>query len=332
MTNNTMKKIELGVNTKSVKVQFNTSTPTFRDVMGNYWVAVVELADMTKIYSNNVRILSESVARLNEKVEKGETLSENEAKRLELDSAELKVYTDKFMAYREECNKRFEECYKLVLTSGLYNAYNAYATKQDKTKFKKELGVFLASHNIEVTSSLVDFLLAVVGMRTAPANTKVKSKGTTLLIAQTERRFNELFMHALSQLMVDKNCIKTDKYTFTYEKASEVHIDSKIDTVELPEEKTEEPKEPKAEKKTFTCAQLKELLDKSGVSYKKSMRFSELFDLYKTIEKAEESTEEIVTVDYNSMKVAELKALAKDKGVKGYAKMKKEELVKALCA
>ena len=35
-------------------------------------------------------------------------------------------------------------------------------------------------------------------------------------------------------------------------------------------------------------------------------------------------------LDYNSMKVAELKAIAKEKGIKGYYKLKKAELVSAL--
>ena len=293
---NAKKRIELGVNTKKVKVQFNTSTPTFREVIGNYWVAVVELADMTKVYANNVRILSESVEKLQTKVDNGETLSENDSKRLELDSAQLKEYTEKFMAYRKECDVRFEKCYELILTSGLYGAYNGYATTQNKAGFTKELGVFLNAHNITVTDSLVEFLLSVVGMRTAPANTKVKTSGKTLLIAQTEKRFNELFMHALAQLMVDKNCIKTEQYTFTYEKASVTHIDSKIDTVEVPqeEEKTEPKEEPKQEEPSAV-----------GVS-------------------EEEVDFEVL---YSAMKVSELKEVAKNKGLTGYSKMKKTELV-----
>jgi hypothetical protein len=292
MMNKEMKKrIELGVNTKKVKVQFNTSTPAFREVMGKYWVAVVELADMTKIYSNNVRILSESVGKLQERILKGETLSKADSDRLELDSAQLKEYTEKFMAYRDECNARFTECYNLIVTSDLYDSYNAYATNQEKTKFKKALKTFLASHNIESTDSLVDFLLSVVGLRTAPANTKVKSKGTTLLIAQTPKRFNELFMHALAQLMVDKKCIKTDNYTFVYEKASDTHINSKIDDVVVPtkEEKVEEPK--KEEPKKMTKSQLMELLEKAGVAFKKSMKVAELVELYNAIDSATEESE-----------------------------------------
>ena len=302
MTNTTKatKRIELGVNTKSVKVQFNTSTPVFREVMGNYWVAVVELADMTKIYANNVRIFSESVAKLTEKAEK-ETLSTLDSQRLELDTAQLKEYTEKFNAYRDEMNKRFDECSKLIVTSDLYTGYNAYACKQNQTEFRNALKTFLATHNIESTDSLMNFLLSVVGMRKAPANTKVKSKGTTLLIAQTERAFNELFMHALSQLMVDKNCIKTDNYKFTYEKASVTHIESKIDTTVVPKEEKEstQTEEVKSEKKTMTKKQLMEVLEKAGVAFKKSMKLSELVDLYNAMEEStEEDTEEVKVAPY----------------------------------
>lgn len=296
MMNNEMKKrIELGVNTKKVKVQFNTSTPSFREIVGNYWVAVVELADMTKVYANNVKILSESVASLTEKAEK-KGLSNLETQRLELDSAQLEDYNKKFKVFRDEMNTRFEKCYALI-TKDLYPAYNAYARIQDNASFEVALRVFFSAHNIENTKSLTDFMLSVIGLRKAPANTKVKSKGTTLLIAQTEKTFNELFMHALAQLMVDKNCIKPEQYTFTYDKASSAHIQSKLDDIVVPEEDTKEESAPVEEKSEPTPD---------------------------TTVPVEEDSE------YANMTVVELRKIAKDKGVKGYSKMKKDELVTIL--
>lgn len=45
-----------------------------------------------------------------------------------------------------------------------------------------------------------------------------------------------------------------------------------------------------------------------------------------------ETTNEMVapTNDYSSMKVAELKAAAKEKGIKGYYRLRKSELIDAL--
>jgi len=42
------------------------------------------------------------------------------------------------------------------------------------------------------------------------------------------------------------------------------------------------------------------------------------------------STQKKEEVDYSSMKVAELKAIAKEKGVKGYYKLKKSDLINIL--
>ena len=44
------------------------------------------------------------------------------------------------------------------------------------------------------------------------------------------------------------------------------------------------------------------------------------------------SKKEVETTDFSSLKVVELKALAKEKGLKGYNKLRKADLVEALRA
>lgn len=44
----------------------------------------------------------------------------------------------------------------------------------------------------------------------------------------------------------------------------------------------------------------------------------------------QEAVGEVAPVDYNAMRVDELKALCKEKGIDGYSSMNKEELVKVL--
>jgi len=42
------------------------------------------------------------------------------------------------------------------------------------------------------------------------------------------------------------------------------------------------------------------------------------------------TTTSTTTLDYSNMKVAELKAIAKEKGIKGYYKLKKADLISTL--
>lgn len=66
----------------------------------------------------------------------------------------------------------------------------------------------------------------------------------------------------------------------------------------------------------------------ADVADKAEGAFSEVQEAVEAVDDAVGEVRE--TVDYAKMKVAELKALAKKRGVKGFSKMKKAELIKAL--
>ena len=223
----------LNVNTKGVKIDPYKSVPEFREIVGKYYMAEFEMADTVKIYKNNVEILENSVSELNGKVERGETLSDSDRLRLNNDSAMLVDYTKKYEAYRAEYAERTKKCYEII-TDALYNAYVDYITLQKKVVFRNAMRTWLGKYNIEVTDSLVDFLCSVVGMNVASAGKKASSKGKVMLTGFTRSRFDKTFMHALCQLLVDKNCIKPENYTFTYTEKSETFIPFEtLDNMEL---------------------------------------------------------------------------------------------------
>lgn len=72
---------------------------------------------------------------------------------------------------------------------------------------------------------------------------------------------------------------------------------------------------------------------KSPLEYAVAKTKEELLSKDKSeTEGAEEGQSEssVDSVDYDEMKIEDLKKLAKDKGIEGYSKMRKEELVAAL--
>ena len=69
---------------------------------------------------------------------------------------------------------------------------------------------------------------------------------------------------------------------------------------------------------------------KSGKKVEKVAKTSEKEEAKAPKKETKEEKKEVSTTDYSKMTLAELKAVAKEQGVKGYSSMKKEELISNL--
>lgn len=189
------------VNTKSVKVVFNTSSKDFTATMSKFYLALSEMNDKKLLHARNLRSAQSWLATLTD----NNTDGKNDAK-IEAQNLEIEKMQDEHAKISEEINARIKECYALI-PSSLYDNYIS-------GNYAKGVEEFFKAHNIEPTSTLVKFMTDTVGLRCASA--KIMFTYGVTLDYQSKNTFNRLFMSTLAQLMLDKNSLKLDMYKWVY--------------------------------------------------------------------------------------------------------------------
>ena len=194
-------KIQKLVNSKEVKVVFNTSSKDFTATMSKFYLALSEMNDKKLVYGRNLRSAQDWLKTLEDNNVDGK----NDAK-INAQNVEIVDLKDKYDATVDEINERIKECYTLI-PSDLYANYTS-------GNYAKGVTEFFNAHNIKPTDTLVKFMVETVGLRCASA--KVMFKNGVTLDYQSKNTLNKLFMSTLAQLMLDKNALKLDMYKWTY--------------------------------------------------------------------------------------------------------------------
>ena len=185
------------INTKSVKVQFMTSSKDFTTTMSKFWVAINEMADRRLLLQDSLRTIKDWAE-----------LKADDPEIQAQCSAEKEKYQTQFDTFNKEYNERINACYEL-LTDELYTAY----TTSEKD-FQTALKEWFSVQKIEATPTLINFMMISVGYRNT-SNKKLFESGNTKTYV-TEKTFHNNFMRGLAQLMKDKNALKVDAYKYTY--------------------------------------------------------------------------------------------------------------------
>lgn len=197
MTTNKKNNNKVTINTTSVKVQFMTSSKDFTATMAKFWVAINEMADKKLILQNNLRISQEWAE-----------LKKDDPQAQAIYLADVEKYQAQYDAFKEEYNERIKSCYELI-TDELYTAYTT-----SEEEFKKAIKEWFSTQKIEATTTLVSFMTIAVGYKNS-SNKQLFKTGNALSY-KAKTTFKNSFMRALTQLMKDKNALKTDMYKYVY--------------------------------------------------------------------------------------------------------------------
>lgn len=194
-TNTTKKNV--AINTASVKVQFMTSSKDFTVTMAKFWVAINEMADKKLILQNNLRISQEWA-----------DLKKDDAEAQAMYLADVEKYQAQFDAFKNDYDERIKSCYELI-TDELYKAYTI-----SEEAFKSAIKEWFSAQKIDATPTLINFMIVAVGYKNS-SNKQLFKTGNALSY-KAKTTFKNSFMRALSQLMKDKNALKTDAYKYQY--------------------------------------------------------------------------------------------------------------------
>lgn len=195
MSTNTTRKAT--INTTSVKVQFMTSSKEFTATMAKFWVAINEMADKKLILQNNLRISEEWAA-----------LKKDDAKAQAMYLADVERYQKQYDDFKKDYDERIKSCFGLIGD----DLYKAYTTSEEE--FGKAIKEWFSAQKIEVTPTLISFMIVAVGYKNS-SNKQLFKTGNALSYKAKET-FKNSFMRALAQLMKDKNALKTDSYKYSY--------------------------------------------------------------------------------------------------------------------
>lgn len=202
------------------KLQWNKSNQDFREIMGNFAVAVWELEDKKAVYS---RILKARTTCLDtdradlEKLEKGEkgvVRSKSEIEKSIIDM--VKVIDDAKkaeQALEKEIKERMAKAYTLI-TDGLFKAYENRL--EDSASYDTAISEFLKNNGVEPTVSGVAMLRDTIGEKEVHGKKVVKNAESMGLTSYKKEPYSRIFLKGVARAMVDAKCIKMDAYTFEF--------------------------------------------------------------------------------------------------------------------
>ncbi len=252
-----------------------------KDGFTNFATCSEEFLAHAELINKGTGELSDIKARFTDELESAENKLNLYLKGKVIDSLMVASLQGEVARLKEEKNiatKNIRD-YMPKMTDADKNLYVAYYWYQEVPEKESYDGEYLVlykrafmewfdSFNMVMGKKDFDFFSRKLGLKKASNKVYRESNACKFTSTLNARAFIELLYGIIIELMIKKGLIKNYELQYVSVK-----------------EESKQVEEVKEEKKTLTRVQIMELLDKANVTYKKSMKLSELVDIYKTIEK-----------------------------------------------
>lgn len=202
------------------KLQWNKMNAEVRESLGNFAVAVWELADKKAQYTKTKKArticLETDVADL-AKLDKGDKSVIRTKEAIEKSIADMtKTIEEAKIAEKkieDEIKKRMKEAYDLIPNT-LYEAYENRV--EDSEAYNKAISDFLTSNGVAPTTSGIAILRDTVGEKEVNGKAVVKDAENVGLANHKKEAFCRMFLKGVCRDMIKANCLKLDRYKFEF--------------------------------------------------------------------------------------------------------------------
>ena len=226
------KRAEIVACPKGLKINLQEeSKAELKDMASNGFVIIFEVAERQLALSKSIKVLSESVAKLNAKILDGETLKPEELERLKSDTKTMSDYQEKYAIYRNIKKEALKSLYAPLVK--VYKGYEEDCASRNSnyTAMNKAFVEFFAQYEIEYKGALKAWFMNLATVTETGAKHVLNGQ---LFKAMKQDKFCEKMLKGIIDIAIAKKAV-----TFTAVDKSVVKffedyadIDSTIKTVE----------------------------------------------------------------------------------------------------
>ena len=202
------------------KMQWNKINKDALETLGNFAVAVWELADKKALYADTYKARKKcyetDLADL-QKLEEGKSGVMRTKAEIEASLNMMKETMERAEKAHKTLKKEIEERRKVAYELISENQFKAYENRIDKPEvYDTEISCFIKSLGVEPTDAGIRLLRDSVGEKEEDGKKVVKNAENMGLGTHKDEAYKRIFLKNVCREMIKAGCLKKERYTFEF--------------------------------------------------------------------------------------------------------------------